>query len=175
MERETLVRVLVALAILVPLVIEGFTLLGLIGLNIGGNGDSPSQDATPTPDLVGVGGELLPETAATETLQTASIASTGDDWRLTLSVSVQNTDNGTYSVRLASVQTDDGNTIQTATDETEIELAPGESGTVTGQWSLPEGTRPSTVTVVTVRTPANGTAGDPVRRQVKLATIPVQG
>jgi hypothetical protein len=142
MERRTLIRLLVVFGIGIPLLIEGFTFLGLLEAQLlGGDGGS-----TPTPTIEGAtqGDEILPETTPAETLSTAAF----EDGALTLTVSVDNTANASYELRLTDATTREGETV--GGNESTGVLAPGESGFATARWTLPGDARPGTVTVVTI-------------------------
>lgn len=164
--RRTLIRILVGLGIGIPVVVEGLTLLGLVGDQFGGDGSDGTDTATAADNGVGVGDELLPGTAPTETVVEGYV--TGDDWTFTLVVTVDNGSDRTYELRLGAVTTEDGDRVDGGRGTGSIE--PGESASVTGQWSLPEGSTPESVDVVAV-------AGDAteVERQVRLGKFPVRG
>jgi hypothetical protein len=167
MKRRTLIRLLVGLGIGIPLLIEGATFVGLIEAQFFGNGDGDPTTPTGTPPAEGIAvdDELLPETAAEDTLSTASLAAGADGRTLTLTVLVENTGDAPYELRLGAVRTRGGTRVGgSATTGT---IAPGDSGTVTEQWDLPDGSMPGFVTVTAV-------VGDErVERTVPLATIPV--
>ena len=173
--RKRLIRVVVVLAIAVPIVIEGLTFGGLLTSTLlGGGGDgggtvSPEGPATTTAG-VGVGDELLAATPQRETIRTASVQATGETWTLTLSVAVNNTANTSYQFQLGTVETTGGETVSNSASVT---VPPGETETVTGQWSLPAGERPRAIQVLAVRD-VGGNASV-VRETVRLAPVPVQG
>lgn len=173
--RKRLIRIVVVLALAVPLVIEGLTFGGLLSSTLlGGGGDdggtvTPDGTATPTAG-VGVGDELLAATPQRETLRTASVQATGETWTLTLSVTVNNTANSSYQFQLGTVETTGGETVSNSASVT---VPPGETETVTGQWSLPAGDRPRAIQVLAVEdVGGNATVS---RETVQLAPIPVQG
>ena len=144
MKRRTLIRLLVGLGIGIPLLIEGATFLGLIEAQLLGNGGPPATPTgTPPDDGVAVDGELLPGTVPEDTLSTASVAADQDGRTLTLTVFVENTGDSPYELRLGAVRTREGTQVEgSATTGT---VLPGESGTVTEQWELPDGSMPGSV------------------------------
>lgn len=167
LERRTLIRLLVGLGIGVPVLIEGATLLGLVG-DLFGGGDESTATPTETAAGVGLGDELLPAAPGTHTVQAAYVAA--DGWTFTLSVGVENTTDRTYELRLRSVTTDGGDVVEGGGESGPI--APGETGSVTGRWELPDGASPDTVEAVAIA--RNGTVTT-VERTVDLGSVPVQG
>jgi hypothetical protein len=170
MERRQLVKWLIVVAIAVPLLVEGITLLGLLNNEFGGDGDDGTP--TPLPDTVGTGDELLTETDQRETLRQATVDG-GDRWTLTLTVTVNNTGDRPYELVLGAVQTQDGKRVEGETSTGTIQ--PGESTTVTAQWSLGSGSLPDRLSVTAVAYDGEGGVARTVQRQVNLAHIPVQG
>jgi hypothetical protein len=164
MERRTLIRLLVVLGIGIPLLVEGFTFFGLLEAQLLGGGG----DATPTPAVDGVtqGEEVLQATTPTDTLSTASLAGNGRPV-LTLTVRVTNTGNASYELRLTEVTTREGETV--AGSASTGVLPPGESGFATGQWTLPAGARPGSVTVVALVDRDGGT--ERIERSVTLGRL----
>jgi hypothetical protein len=168
LDRRTLIRLLVGLGIGVPILIEAATLLGLLGDVFGGDDGDETPTPTDAPDGVTVGDELLPDTPATDTVRAAYVAA--DGWAFTLVVGVDNTTDRTYELRLRTVTTEDGRTVEG--DASTGPVAPGESGSVTGRWNLPDGASPDTVDVVSVARDGTVTT---VERTVQLGSVPVQG
>lgn len=166
--RRTLIRLLVGLGIGIPLLVEALTLLGLVGSQLGDGPTTETETPTPAGRRVGVGDELLPETAPTETVSEAAIAS--QDWTLTIAVEVENGSEQIYDVRLGTVTTADGERIEGGGGSPPLQ--PGESATVIGTWDLPEASRPVAVDVVAVS--RNGTVTT-VDETVRLGKIPVRG
>lgn len=166
LDRRTLIRLLVGLGIGVPVIIEGATLFGLLG-GLFGDGEAT---ATPTRTATGVGvdDELLPETAPTETVESAYIAA--DAWTFAMTVGIENTGDRTYQLRLEAVRTEDGDVVEGGGQSGPI--PPGESGSVTGTWDLPDGAAPEAVDVVAIA--RDGTATK-VERAVTLGVVTVQG
>jgi hypothetical protein len=173
--KRTLIRLLVGFGIGIPILVEAITFLGLLDQQFGGGGDDDGSGstATETPtSAVGVGDDLLPETERSETLASAVLREVGGDrWPLSLTVEVRNTGDTDYEFQLLSVHLDDGRTVsgRTSTDR----LAPDETRTVTGEWSIPAGSTPRAVDVVAL-VYADGSV-ETVERRVDLAKIPVRG
>lgn len=178
MDRRRLVVWLIVIAIAVPLVVEGYTLVGLVGSHLGGNGETPTPTAgetrTPTAEAtaVGPGDDLLPETDRAETVSTASLTSGTEYWTLTLTVVVENNGTTPYEVRLGTVTTVDGTTVTGSA--TTGRVAPGQSGTVSVQWSIPRGKSPERVAVTAVEYTGE-TSRTVVDRDVRLEELPVRG
>lgn len=166
----SLVRVLLVLAIGLPIVIEIVTFGGLIGHYLGGE----QGTAAPTPEVSGatVGDEILPETAATERVTEATVVARDDSWQFVLTVNVTDT-TGVYELRLDSATTRDGRTVE-GSGATTGALSPGQSGAVTATWGLPAGQRPDTVRATVVTTPENGTASAR-GYTVEIGNVPVSG
>jgi len=172
MEDKQIIKVLIVVAAVLILVIEGMTFFGLIGSILGdGGGDGGNTDTATPVDRVGSGEELLSETDRAETLTTLSLQS-GDRWTLTVTVTVENTGDTPYELRLGTLRTTDGDAYETSA--TTGAIAPNETGTVTAQWSLPSGAAPDTVAVTAVENPT-GASRVVVDRQVALGRVPVQG
>ena len=180
--KRTLIRLLVGFGIGIPLLIEGITFLGLLDQQFGGDeggdtGSGPTATDTPdTPDTpdsaVGVGDDLLPETERSETLASAVLREVGGDrWPFSLTVDVHNAGDTAYEFQLLSVHLGDGRTVsgRTSTDR----LAPGETRTITGEWSIPAGSTPRAVDVVALV--YGDDSVETVERRVDLAKIPVRG
>lgn len=155
-------RIVIVLAIAIPVLIEGGTLLGLIGSQVT---DTPTPTATPENPGVGVGDELLPETTQTDRITGAIL---DQDGRYTLTVLVENTGSVSYELRLGAVTTDAGTEVEgNATTGT---IAPGNQTAVAGRWVLPDGERPATLAVVAVLTRADGST-ERVTATVELAPV----
>jgi hypothetical protein len=155
----SMVRVLLILAIGIPIIIEVVTFGGLIGHYMGGGGADPAAaTATETPAATGAtaGDEILDATAPNERITAASVTTGDDSWQFTLTVNVTGVGDR-YELRLGAVTTDGGNSVEGSGSSTGT-LAAGESGTVTGTWALPSGERPASVSVTAVTTPDDGTA-----------------
>lgn len=166
LDRRTLVRLLVGLGIGIPVLVEVLTFLGLVGDLFGDGDDEPSP--TTTEDGIDVGEELLPETDATDRVEAAYVRA--DGWELTLTVAVENDGEQTYELRLGEVRTDGGTTVEGG--GTSGPVAPGETGTATGRWGLPDGASPGSVDVTAFY--RNGTVTR-IERTVQFGSVPVRG
>lgn len=171
-DRKRLVRLMILLGIVLIVVIEGVTFAGLLGDYVLGGGDdsdpgAATDTATPAADRVGVGDELLAATPQRETVTAASVVARDGGWEFRLTLAVNNTADSDYQLRFESVETTDGREVDGSGS---IVVPAGESDTVTGQWTLPEGERPSAVTVVGVQL-ENETA---VTETVAVERVPVE-
>lgn len=153
-DRRRLIRWVAVLAFLIPVVVELLTFGGLIESKLlpGGDEDGEDQQGTQTETRtgdstdVGVGDELLPETAATETVATSEIRERDDGGRTyVLMIDVENGTESTVELRLTALVLDDDSTLESPSSSGPI--PPGEDGGVTGAWELPSGTMPEAVSV----------------------------
>ena len=169
MNRRSLVRWLVAVAIGVPVAIELLTFAGMLDRGLlGPDGDAGS---TPTERPVGVGGELLPETPEAETLVAASVRTAETAWTLRLEARVENTGDADYEFRFADASTD--GTAGIAGGGSTGRIPPGGTATAIGRWRIPPGSTPEAVEAIGIRFPAGGGDATTVRRTVPLAKVPV--
>jgi hypothetical protein len=175
-DRRRLVLVLIALAIAIPLLVEGYTLVTLVVGHFGGDGTPTETTGGPTGTTsssgVGVGDEVLGETDRNETITTATLSSGEESWTLTITVAVDNTGETPYEFRLGDVRTDGDRSVSGSA--TTGSIPPGERGVVTAQWNLPTGDRPEAVEVTAVEHRENESV-TLVDREVELVSIPVQG
>lgn len=174
MDRRQLIKYVIVVAILVPLVIEGMTLVGLVGQYLGGNGDQATPD--PTADGTAVegvreGDDLLAETARAETVSTMTLQSGSDAWTFTLSVQVRNDADTAYELRLGAVTTGAGKTV--AGSATTGRVEPNGTAVVSAQWTVPSGERPERLAVTALEYDGGETVV--VDREVGLGPVPVQG
>lgn len=170
-DRRRLIKYVLVIAFAVPLVVEGVTLVGLVGSYVGEDATAtPSSTATPA-EAITEGSQLLPETGRDERVTTVGLQSSGDGWTLTLSVRVENSGDLAYELRLGAVTTDGDRRAEGSA--TTGRIAPGGTGTVSTQWTLPEGDRPDTVAVTAVEFDD----GDRVvvDRGVRVGRVPVEG
>jgi hypothetical protein len=177
LDRRRVVMILIVLAIAVPLLVEGYTLARLVGSHLGGDGTpTPTApgDTTQTATKVGAGDELLAETGRTETVTTATLNSDSGAWTLTLTVSVDNTGDDPYELRLGDVTTGQGETVSPSTtgSATTDSIQPGAQSTVTAQWELSTGDQPESVAVTALEYRDGGSV-ILVDRNVRLASFPV--
>lgn len=135
MERRNFVRALIAVAIGVPIVVEGVTFSNLFYKRLFGEG---SEGTRAEGEGVGTGEELLPETGPTETITEMGIAARGEDeWAFTMTVEVTNTAEEPYRLKLGPVSLTDGSTVGETVSTGDIE--PGSSTTLSETWSIPAG------------------------------------
>lgn len=172
--RRWLIRALVALGLGIPIAIEGTTFLGLLNKYFGGGSEgTDTPTSTPDPNLVGVGDDLLPSTPQMEALSNA-VVDGGDSerWSLDVVVTVENTGDSPYEVRLGTLTLDDGRTVSGGASTGAV--PPGETVTLTEQWTFRGGSLPDRLVVFGF---VHGATGDrsSVRREVTLDDIPVKG
>jgi hypothetical protein len=170
-----MIRLLVGLGLGIPILIESVTFLGLVGHQFsngtGGTETTTTGTGTTTDVGIGPGDELLPETNQSEQLATAVMQGGSDGWTLTMTVKVDNPANATHELRLGDVTTSEGKTVSGG--GTTGQIAPGETGTVTGRWDFPVGVTPKRVQVITVTDPAGDASPRTVSKQVTLEKVPV--
>lgn len=173
MEQRTILRTVIVLAVLVIVVVEGGTLLGLVGQHAsdGATTPTPTEQTTASPTststqtvarttvrpgpTVSLNDDVLADSERTGRLATATL-SDGDVTRtLTLTLLVENTGTGPYAVSMGPVILENGSRIPGTV--TTGEIAPGEHAPVSGQWTVPNGLRPTAV-VVTAGPPGDRTA-----------------
>lgn len=153
-DRRRLIRWIAALAFGVPIVVELLTFGGLLEAELlpgGENEAEPTESGTDTDerDAVGVGDELLPETAATETITTSEVRQDDTGRTYVFSVEVENGTESAVELRTRRVRLREGGTVDGVSSTGRI--APGESGIVTAAWGLPEGAMPGAVEVLATR------------------------
>lgn len=170
-DRRRLIMYLLAIAIAIPIIVEGLTLAGLVGSYLG-DGATPGPSPTPTPTApVTEGAELLPDTDRSEQVSTVTLRSTSDGWTLTVTVLVENTGDLPYELRLGAVTTDGGRRVEASA--TTGRVTPGGSASVSAQWQLPAGDRPRTLAVKAVE--YDDGEQTLVDREVRVGRVPVQG
>ncbi|WP_254273481.1 hypothetical protein [Haloarcula marina] len=170
-QKTRLVRLLIVLAIGIPILIEVITFGGLIGHYVAGSGGGGGAAGTPTPAIAGAstGDEILEQTPAVERIDDATVVVAEDGWEFSLTVAVNNTGQGPYELRLGPVTTRAGETVA-GSGPTTGELAAGDTGSVTGRWLLPKGQRPDAVAVTVVTGDGEPTTSE---YTVELGDIPV--
>lgn len=171
MERRTLVRLLIGLAIGIPVLVEAVTFFGLIEHRLFDGGGRDTPIGTATPDRVGVGEELLPATPPSETVTDAVIRGQDTPWLFVLTVEVENPLDVPYELRLGTLTLADGGTVAGGASSGQVP-ADG-SGEVTGAWELPEGSTPATLAVTGIAHRDDGP--DETAAEVPLAKVPVRG
>lgn len=149
--RRTLVRLLIAVAIGIPVVIEVGTLLGMLG---GDGGDEP----------VGIGDELLPATPQPETVADSSVT-VSEVWTFELVVEVTNAADQPYELVLGPVRTDRSDPVGGTRSTGEV--SPGATTTLRADWEIPAASSPTAVGAV-------ATWGDErVQERVEIESPPV--
>ena len=156
-----MIRVLLILAIAVPILIEVVTFGGLIGHYVGGGGSGgPSGAGTAAPTATATdadtGPSVLPETTQSERIERARLLNASDGRQLVLTLSVRNQDRTAYELRLDNVTTAAGTTVE-GSGSTTGTVDGVETGTVTGSWLLPPGELPASLTVTVVTDPEGET------------------
>lgn len=167
-EQTTLIRVLVAVGIGLPILIEVATFGGMLSHHlVGGGSGGPVTDGTPTPEVEGVdtGDEILAAAAPTAHVADASVFTTDKGWQFVLTVNVTNGADQPVTVTLGTVTARNGATVDGT--RTTGEVAPGEAASVTGSWMLPSGERPDSVAVTVV------SGSETTQHSVRLGDIPV--
>jgi hypothetical protein len=161
MERRNFIRALIAVAIGVPIAVEGVTFSRLFYQRL--TGAEPSHER-PTGEGVEVGEDLLPATDAAETVTEMTLeAASETEWTFRMVVDVANPTEQTYRLKLGPVSLGDGSTVGETISTGE--MAPAGSTTLSGEWTVPSG---STVTGIW----AGGKTGeDSVTERVLLAPI----
>ncbi|PSQ15411.1 hypothetical protein BRD00_14025 [Halobacteriales archaeon QS_8_69_26] len=141
-----LIRLMIALAIGIPVAIEGRTLIGLVERGLfGGGGDGSDPGTTTRGGGVGVGDDLLSSTPQSETVKDAFVSTAGGTRTFTLAVTVENAGERPYELRIGDLRTVDGPTV--AGERSTGRIPAGESQSVVIRWDLPDGTDPDEVRV----------------------------
>lgn len=166
--RRTLIRLLVGAAIGIPIAVEGRTLIGLVDKHFFG-GERHERDDTERADRVGVGDEVLPETAASERISDMYVEAPDETWTFHLVIEITNHGEAPYEFSVGPVTTT-GGTVD-GRERTEA-LEPGASTTLNAAWTIPEGSKPTDVSVRAVTNP--GDDAELVERVVSLGNVPVK-
>lgn len=145
MNRRILLRVLIVVAVGIPILVEGVTFLGLVQHQFGDAKTTTDAGGPMSSRHLAVGDELLLETAQTETITDAGVRRTDEGRVLSVTVAVENTGDRFYRLRLESVTTSNGTRVDGggSTDR----IPPGGSDTVRGRWVLPDDETPETLDV----------------------------
>lgn len=154
-DRRRLIRWVAVLAFAVPVIVELLTFGGLLENELlpGDDGDGGAgTTATPSADddAVGIGDELLPETAASETVVTSEVrGDPSSEQTYVLRVSIENGTESSVELRLTRLRLRDGATRESVASSGTI--AAGEEGELTGAWTIPGGSMPAAVEAVALR------------------------
>jgi hypothetical protein len=145
--RRWAIRALVGGSFAVPLLVEGRTVLKLLGEVGGGGGDEGDAAAggtsTDGATGVGTGDELLGPTRASETVRAGTLRDRDGGRTFELVVAVENRDSEPYALELGRLDT----TARSVDGGRTVRVPAGESRTVTGRWSLPADATPTAVYV----------------------------
>lgn len=171
MNRRTLIRLLIGLAIGIPLIVEAVTFFGLVEHRLFSDGESVTPSDTATPDRVGVGEELLPATEPSETVADAVIRGQDAPWLFVLTVEVENALDVPYELRFGTLALGNGETVAGGASTGRIPA--GGAGEVTGAWEIPEGSTPSSLTVTSIA--YRDDEPEETAAEVLLAKVPVRG
>ncbi|MEF8829198.1 MAG: hypothetical protein V5A49_09185 [Haloarcula sp.] len=171
-EQKTLLRLLIIVGIGLPILIEVVTFGSMMGHHLtGGAGGEPvAETPTAEPAGAGVGDPILESSAVSARIEAASVVTTDEGWRFTLEVNVTNTASETAAVRLDSVTTRNGETVEGAASTGQLPVE--QTDDVTKSWLLPSGERPDTVSV-TVSLYPDGSPTQSTQYTVALGDIPV--
>ncbi|EMA10360.1 hypothetical protein SAMN05443574_10977 [Haloarcula vallismortis] len=171
-EQKTLLRLLIIAGIGIPILIEVVTFGSMMGHHLMGDTGDEAVPETPTAAEAGagVGDPILESAAVSARIDAGSVVTADEGWRFTLTVNVTNTGSDPAAVRLDSVTTRNGETIEGAA--TTGQLSVEETDDVTKSWLLPPGERPDTVSV-TVLTYPDGGSVQSTQYTVALGDIPV--
>lgn len=173
-DRRKLIRWIAALAFGGAILLELFTFRSIIANELfpgkgSENGAGATETETETDETVGVGDELLPETDATETVLTSEVrGDPASEQTYVLRVEVENTTDVSVQLHLTTLRLRDETTVDNVSSSGPIE--PGETGEVTGAWTLPNESMPDAVKAVALRD------GETiVERFVDLQRPPIRG
>ncbi|WP_267641031.1 hypothetical protein [Haloarchaeobius amylolyticus] len=163
MERRTLIRLLVVIGIGIPLIIEGATFFGLVSNQLLG-GEEPADEREP----VGIGDEVVPTTEQTERLTDAHFETVDGERRLVVEVTVRNTGNDPYELRVDAVTLSDGTTL--SANASTGRLSRNETATVSASWAVGPDATVDSLNVTTVVQADSVT----VRNQHSVPLAPVE-
>lgn len=172
MDRRRLIKLVIIATFGVLILVEGYTLLSLVGVHLGGETSTAGHGtdiggATDTPvERVGPGDELLPDTDRRETVQTLAIAGSDGNRTLTMAITVENAGESGYELEVGPLTTVDGTTVSGSAATGQIES--GETATLSVEWSIPAGSTPDTVAVTAFQHGSDSTQ-ILVSREVALA------
>jgi hypothetical protein len=173
-DRRRLIRWIAALAFGGAILLELFTFRRIIARELfpgedTDTGTGATATETPTETTVGVGDELLPETEATETVVTSEVrGDPASEQTYVLRVEIENTTDVTVQLHLTTLRFRDGTTVDNVSSSGPI--AGGETGEVTGAWTLPDESMPDAVKAIALRD------GETiVERFVDLQRPPIRG
>ncbi len=166
------VRLFLILAFGVAFGIEGMTLVRSYLID---GGDEPEEQAAAgaggANTTLGVGDDLLPDTAVSERIARMRVQARSDGpWVFRLAVTVVNDGERSYRLALRDLEADDG----TVFDEVQsVACPPGDSTRFVATWPIGANARPASLTVeAALQGPGDSTRT--VRRRVSFGHVPVQ-
>ncbi|QKY18918.1 hypothetical protein B4589_000480 [Halolamina sp. CBA1230] len=155
-DRRRLIRWIALLAFGVPVVVEALTFGNIIGDELLGGGeneaaatDDGTDTATDHADAVGVDDELLPGTAASETVTTSEVRQSDDGRTYVFGVDVENDTDATVELRTRRLRLRDDSAVDGVSSTGPID--PGGSGMMTAAWEFEQGAMPESVECVALR------------------------
>jgi len=171
-EQKTLLRLLIIVGIGLPILIEVVTFGSMMGHHLIGDTRGEAVPETPTAEQAGagVGDPILESAAVSARIEAASVVTADEGWRFSLTVNVTNTGSDPAAVRLDSVTTRNGETVEGAGSTGK--LTADQSADVTKSWLLPPGERPDTVSVTMFQYP-DGESAQSTQYTVEIGDIPV--
>ena len=158
MERRNFIRALIAVAIGIPIAVEGTTFYKLFRERLSGSERPEDGDGTG----VGTGDDLLPETAQSETVTALERTESGEDAVFRLALDITNTGEEPYRLKVGPLVLADGSRVEGTTSTGEIPS--GETATLEAEWTTESGSR------VTGVWAGAHSGSDSVTREVDLAS-----
>lgn len=156
--RRGLLRWIIAATIGIPVLIEVGTFLGLVGAKVGDE----------HPNALDEGDELLPSTPAIETVRTIRLERSDGGTTFRFVVEVSNTTETPYGVAVTGLTLDDGTSLSESVETGPIR--PGDRSTLRGEWALPSGAIPVSITAI-ARTYDGGSSVVAAKRHRLAATF----
>ena len=171
-EQKTVLRLLITVGIGLPILIEVVTFGSMMGHHLMGDSGGEAVPETPTAAEAGagVGDPILDSATVSARIDAASVVTTDEGWRFTLTVNVTNTGSDPTAVRLDSVTTRSGETVADTASTGRVPV--GDTDDVTKSWLLPPGERPDTVAVTVFVYPEEESVRS-TQYTVALGDIPV--
>lgn len=166
--RRTLLRILIAVAVGIPILIESITFLRLL---LSPDEDEEDGGDGTGDDAVGIGDEILKETPQEETISNAVVLVREENWFFSLGVEIQNNTQKEYRIEFGNVKTKSGKTFPSEVGSFIVE--PEQTRTVESEWVLPEAEMPDEVTVTAVYSDEQGEQQE-ITQDIKLGKIPLQ-
>lgn len=168
MSNKTFVRVLVIVAIGIPVLIELATLTRLVGSHMDGGPPSPADSLEA--ETVQYGEDLLPATPQSEELGRTLVTAGRSSWTFELTLEVENGSAHPYRLTLTDLVATDGSLVRTSETRT---WDPGEASAFETSWTIPADEAPQYL----VLTASRNLETDSVRtatRRIAFGKVPVQ-